>query len=260
MFSSLPGAMNLSHVNPSCYTVRQWASAFSSVSAFPLRKRIAAWADLTAVDAEYVLGPLGEGPGAVPDTKPLSDFQHVDCQTYIEQVYALALSHSRQEFDETLRHIRYKESIIDFRWRNHYTVTDWLPANAWCIRDVTDEVGSGFTRPMTKTISHAKFFADHGLPQYHDLPDIEQTTEYVPRTQVKDVMGRLKTGDLVIFVVSTPGIISGHVGMIRCQGTTVSVQHASQTAKKVIISPLEHYVDNMPARFVGCKFARPIGE
>lgn len=241
--------------NPSTFTPKQWDAFFATVGAAPLGQRLAVWADLAAVDAEYVGDPLGEGPGATPDPGPLSDFAHVDCVTYVEQVLALALSPDAANLPDTLRRIRYRDGRIDYRSRNHYFVSDWLPANSWCVRDVTAEVGAGVTETMTKTISRKAFFAGKGITC--DLPDERATTPYIPREQVGKVLGKLKEGDIVIFVISTPGIIAGHVGLLRVKDGVPYVQHASLSEKRVITSPLERYVGNIPERFVGFKVARP---
>jgi len=252
---SAHGEVSVPRQNPATFTAKHWEGLFTAAAELPLGQRIALWADLAAVDAVYVGDPLGEGPDAKPDDGPLCDFARVDCVTYVEQVYALALSPDYAQFPDTLRRIRYKDGQIDYRWRNHYAVSDWLPANAWFIRDVTGEVGAGVTRIMRKTISRAKFFGDKGLKQYADIPDEAAETEYIPRDKVEEVLPKLKTGDLVIFVIETPGIIAGHTGIIRNPGV-VSVQHASLTDKKVVISPLVDYVKSVK-RFVGIKVARP---
>jgi len=252
---SAQGALRVPRQNPSTFTAKHWEGLFAVAAELPLPQRIGLWADMLAVDAVYVGDPLGEGPGAAPDADPLCDFARVDCVTYVEQVYALALSKDFARFSDTLRRIRYKDGQIDYRWRNHYTVSDWLPANAWFIRDVTGEVGAGVTRTMRKTISRAKFFGDKGLKQYADIPDEAAETVYIPRDKLEEVLPRLKTGDLVIFVIEAPGIIAGHVGLIRNPGV-ISVQHASLSDKRVIISPLADYVKGVK-RFVGIKVARP---
>ncbi|MHB9134146.1 MAG: N-acetylmuramoyl-L-alanine amidase-like domain-containing protein [Armatimonadota bacterium] len=251
------GEVTMPRQNPSTFTPQQWTKVFTTTVELPLSQRIALWAGLVAIDSTYVGDPLGEGPGNTPDAGPLCDFAHVDCVTYVEHVYAMALSTSREQFDDTLRRIRYRDGQVDYRWRNHYTVSDWLPANAWFMRDITDEVGAGVTKTMTKTISRGKFFADKGLTQYAKVPDEQATATYIPRGQVKGIAGKLKTGDMVIFVVSTPSIIAGHVGLVRVTSNGVFVQHASLSKKMVITSNLVDYVHDIPERFVGIKVARP---
>ena len=234
----------------------QWRARYARAAALPLPARIAYWAALAAPGAVYTAHPLGEGTDKLPEPGPLSDFTHVDCVTYVEQVYALALSRARADFPDVLRRIRYRDGQVDFRWRNHYTVSDWLPANAWFIHDITDQLGP--TRTLTKTISRAKFFSAKGLAQYADIPDETAETRYLPRTGVEAAVGKLHAGDMIIFVVATPGIIAGHVGLMRVEHGVVCVQHASQSAGHVVTSPLTAYLRDLPERFIGWKVARVV--
>jgi D-alanyl-D-alanine carboxypeptidase/D-alanyl-D-alanine-endopeptidase (penicillin-binding protein 4) len=249
--------MTLPQQNPAEFSAAQWRSAFAAQAEMPLSQRIALWADLAAVGSIYAADPLGEGPGAVPDAGPLLDFRQVDCVTYLEQVYALALSTNRAQVDDTLRRIRYREGRVDYRWRNHFIEVDWLPANAWFIRDITEEVGAEIAVPMTRTIARGKFFRDKGLAKYADLPDETITTSYLPRAQVTQAVGAMKTGDMAIFVIDTPGYVVGHVGLLRVRNGAVYLQHASSTAKTVVTVPLLDYLAQAPARFLGLKIARP---
>lgn len=251
------GAAAIPRQNLSRFTPAQWSATFTVAANLPLAQRMAFWADLAAVDSVYAADPLGEGPEHPPDTDPLCDFTRVDCVTYVEQVCALALSAGIKTVPDTLQKIRYRDGQLDYRWRNHYFVSDWLPANRWFIRDITDEVGTGLLKSMTKTISRGKFFAGKGLQQYADLSDEDGTTSYIPRTRVKEVAGKLHTGDLIVFVIDTKGIIAGHTGLIRMQDGKPYLQHASLSAKTVITVPLQDYLRTAPARFLGFKIARP---
>ena len=78
--------------------------------------------------------------------------------------------------------------------------------------------------------------------------------DYIPRHDAARVSNKLQTGDMVIFVITKPGIISGHVGLIRLEHG-VYVQHASETRKKSS-ELLLAYLRHAPARFVGFKIAR----
>ncbi|MHB9026234.1 MAG: N-acetylmuramoyl-L-alanine amidase-like domain-containing protein [Armatimonadota bacterium] len=250
-------AVAMPRQNPMAFTPPQWDATFTIAAQLPLGERIGLWADLLAVDSVYKADPLGEGPGAVPDPDPLVDLTNVDCVTYVEQVYALAVSPNRQAFDSLLQRIRYRDARIDFRWRNHYTVADWLPANAWFLRDVTADVGAGHLHDMTKIISRTAFFAGKGLARYADIPDEILTTQYIPRGEAAAVASKLRTGDMIILLVSTPGIEAGHVGLLRHKAREAQIQHASLSAKRVVTSALLPYLNGLPERFVGFKIARP---
>ncbi len=162
--------------NPAAFTAAQWAAAFATANPLPLPRRIALWSDLIAVDATYVFGPLGEGPGSRLTLARCTIFGMWIVLPIWSKSIALALSRSYAQFPAILQHIRYKDGQIDYRWRNHYTVADWLPANAWFLHDVTEHVGAGLTCPMTKTISRSAFFARKGLTQYRNIPDEQCTT------------------------------------------------------------------------------------
>lgn len=256
---SLPGysAMNLPRTNLSRFTPAQMAGAYQYANILPLGQRVAFWADLAANDTVYQLDPLGEGAKQQPDDGPLYDFTHVDCVTYVEQVYAFTLTSNYDAFQDMLQRIRYRDGQVDYRWRNHYLVSDWLPANSWFTHDVTDELGGKAVKSMTKTISRGKFFSGKGLPQYANIPDESSTTTYIPRERVAALLPTLRSGDMVIFVLDTPGIIAGHTGLLRVQRDTVMLQHASLTHKTVETVSLAGYVQTMPARFIGLKIIRP---
>ena len=254
-------AVTMPQGNISRASQAQWTNLFTLADALAPADRVAYWADLTAVGAVYAADPLGEGPGTTPDDGPLLDYARVDCVTYVEQVLALTLSSNTEEAMTTLQCLRYKDGVIDFRWRNHYFVSDWLPNNNPWLEDITGVVGGDACRTMTKTISRKRFFADKGLPQYADIHDEIMTTSYLPRERVADTLPALRQGDLVVFVISTPGIIAGHVGLLRAHPDGLALQHAGSKAGAVVTQPLLAYLKAAPTSFLGCKFARlrPLG-
>lgn len=74
-------------------------------------------------------GPLGEGPEGKYDQDPLYRFDTFDCTTYVETIMALALSNDVEEFEKKLNLIRYKNGIVDYMTRNHFTDLQWIPEN-----------------------------------------------------------------------------------------------------------------------------------
>lgn len=252
----LTAAVNMPLINLSAATPAQWDALFTQAATLAPAQRIAFWADFTAVGAVYSPDPLGEGPAAEPDSDPLCNFAHIDCVTYLEQVVALANSNDNTQFMTKLQAIRYRESQIAYRWRNHYFVSDWLPNNGWLLQDISESVGGDKCQTMTKTISRATFFAEKGLPDCQDIADETHTTSYIPRDKITQIIPKLRTGDVVIMVINKPGIIAGHVGLIRNTAPEMSLQHASSLGKKVLMQPLLEYLKNAPDYIVGCKFAR----
>lgn len=74
-------------------------------------------------------GPLGEGPEGKYDQDPLYRFDTFDCTTYVETLMALALARDINEFETHLDNIRYKDGVVDYFMRNHFTDLQWIPFN-----------------------------------------------------------------------------------------------------------------------------------
>lgn len=87
-------------------------------------------------------GPLGEGPDGLYDQDPLYRFDTFDCTTYVETIMALAFARDVDSFEKTLDHIRYKDGVIGYLTRNHFTDLQWIPFNIQngMMEDITTEV------------------------------------------------------------------------------------------------------------------------
>jgi len=187
----------------------------------------------------YLIFLLGEGPVAKYDRDPLMDFARVDCMTFCEQMLAMAISDSFSQMFRRLQRIRYKDGIIGFKTRNHYTIADWLPNNHWLLEDATRSIGGDFTREMTKVIDRRAFFHRAGLPDSElvDIPPPEEiTAAYVPAEHLVDVKDRLQGGEIVSIVTTMPGIISAHMGMIvRDAFGNVIFRHGSSSKRNAAV-------------------------
>ena len=89
-------------------------------------------------------GPLGEGPEGLIDQDPLYRFDTFDCTTYVETVVALALTKDSQvnDFEKLIDQIRYKDGIVGYLSRNHFTDLQWIPFNIdnGMMVDITKEI------------------------------------------------------------------------------------------------------------------------
>ncbi len=201
-----------------------------------IHRRIAIYSE-RAKGTPYLIFLLGEGPGAPYDQDPLMDFARVDCMTFCEQILAMAISDDYSQMFQRLQRIRYKDGLIDFKWRNHYTIADWLPNNAWLLRDVTAEIGGEFTRKMTKVIDRRRFFLSNGLsPEklFDVAPPETLTVDYIPEEHLLDIKDRLKGGEVVSIVTTYPGIVSAHMGfIIRDKYGNVVFRHGSSQKRKM---------------------------
>jgi len=200
-----------------------------------------------AKETPYIIFCLGEGPLGLYDKDPLVDIARVDCMTFCEQILAMSISRNYQDFFQYLQKIRYRDGIVDFKMRNHFTIADWLPNNSWLLEDVTDLIGGTLCQPMTKTIDRAKDFAAMGCTDTHDVPPAQtMTVKYIPKEYLLQVVDNLRGGEIVSLIQRREGIFSSHMGLIAkdTQGKLI-FRHASRSAEKVVDEPYEEYVKKL---------------
>jgi len=211
------------------------------------------------LDAPYEFVCEAEGENGRYETQPLLNLQQVNCMTYCEIVLALSLSTYYEEFFNVLQHIRYRQGIIALATRNHYTMVDWLPANRWCLDDVTNQVGGKDVVRSTRTISHKNFFAGKSISDLPVmLPDRTVTIGYIPLTKLAKHEAALQDGDIVSLIQNRSDIFSAHMLLIIKREGKTFFRHASQSAKKVLDQPLEEYIDGLShsPRYQGMSFMR----
>jgi hypothetical protein len=196
-----------------------------------------------SLGTNYKLGPLGEGIDSEYDRDPLINFKSVDCMTFVEQILALTISKSYEEMYAKLIKIRYRDGMVSFKTRNHYTVADWLPANKWFLDDVTEKTGGDNLSEMTKTIDKKKFFENNGFPELgvDEIP-ITLTTKFIPSDQRVDI----PSGAVIIFLQNEPGIFSMHMGFVIIKDGEQYLYHASSTIKMVVKVKLKDFLDKNP--------------
>lgn len=180
-----------------------------------ITQRINRWSDLF-LGMPYSWTATGDGPYALYESYPLMSVDSTNCMVYCEHVLALAMSDSWDNFFNNLQQIRYENGIIGMRTRNHYTIADWLPENAWILKDVSADVGGRYTQKMNRTISHKKFFQGKGITDLRYVkPDRTISIDYVPLQYLPKVEDQVKDGDIVsLLLADRDDIFSAHMLMI----------------------------------------------
>ena len=202
-----------------------------------------------ALGTPYLIFNLGEGAACNPDPDPTIDFARVDCMTLCEHMLALAISGNYQNMYTNLQKIRYKNGVIKYVMRNHYTIADWLPNNSWLLSDVTKEIGGDLTKKMTKTIDRPNFYKTNGVPEEEltNAPGKEDVTaDYVPTENLLKIKEKLKGGEIVSIVTTHPAVISAHMGIIiRDRWDNLIFRHASSSEEthQVMDERFEDYVN-----------------
>jgi len=209
--------------------------------------------------APYELTCEAEGENGLYETQPLCNLRQVNCMTYCEIVLALSLSSSYEEFFNVLQHVRYDHGIISMETRNHYTMADWLPANAWCLEDVTRQTGGVAAQPLTRTISHRTFFGKKGITDLPVVrPDRRVTIDYIPLGDLASCEARLQSGDIVALIQNKPDIFSAHMLLIIKNEKGTFFRHASMSAGHVLDQPFAEYIASLKKKplYQGMSFMR----
>ncbi len=192
------------------------------------------------IDLPYRLFLLGEHPFELHDSGPLYCLAAGDCVTFVEQTYAMTLSHDWASFFRTLQRIRYKNGEIRILTRNHFVEADWNVNNAWLFEDVTAPLAGVLARPMRVRTDRAKFFSRFGLGE--DLPVEEIETVFIPKTCLAEVSDKLRDGDVVEMVrESELGGYVGHMGLLaHNESGNVTILHATKPRARE--EPLTSYL------------------
>ena len=191
---------------------------------------------------EYDIYLLGEFPFEVYDEQPVFCLEKSDCVVFSEHTYAMALSNDWKSFMAMLQRIRYKDGVISYTTRNHYTEADWIVNNSWLLKDITIDLAKDDTKYVHSTIKKSNFFRRNGLD--YAVPEIDLNWNYIPAKYIESVIGELKTGDFVNVVrgSSPENVYVGHVGLISVDhdGTVYFIHSTSpQVKKQTLISYME---------------------
>jgi hypothetical protein len=219
----------------------------------PLGERVALLARRN-IGQPYRLGLLGEFPFELYDPDPMCCLAAGDCVTFVEQTYAMALSHDWASFFRLLQRIRYKEGRVGLATRNHFMEADWNVHNAWLFDDITMALSRGNPAAMRVRIDRSALLARHGIAA--DVPIEIIADMYLPRDRLSAASPDLRDGDIVEIVRGDEDWqwIS-HVGLIaRSPAGQVTMIHSS--SPKAREQPLDAYLRDH-TDVLGVKVLRP---
>ncbi|MBN2424021.1 MAG: DUF1460 domain-containing protein [Calditrichaceae bacterium] len=199
----------------------------------------------------YDIKCVGDGPYALYEKEPLVNFNETNCMAFCEHVLALSISDNWENFFNNLQQIRYKDGIIGIKTRNHYTMADWLPQNAWLLKDVTAETGGAQTKKITRSISHRNFFRDKGITDTTDtLPDRVITIDYIPLSAIKNVKDYFKTGDIIsLLFAKLDNIFSAHMVMVVMKNDKRYIRESSNSRMTTFDTPLDEWIKEKESKY-----------
>lgn len=204
----------------------------------------------------YEIYLLGEYPYELYDPDPMYCLEKSDCVTFVENMYAMALSRDWPSYFKTLQRLRYKDGKVGMLTRNHESVADWDPNNAWLFDEITAKLGGGTAAvPMQLTWRPAKFFAKWGIGQ--DKQDVVVESTYIPADHIASILPELRDGDVVHIVRgNAKEQYVGHFGIVaHGDNGTVNMIHSAEPAVRE--QGILDYIEKNKKETLGMKFLRP---
>jgi Protein of unknown function (DUF1460). len=183
------------------------------------------------------------------------NIDELDCTTFVETVAALCVTvgerrSSWRDFIHNLENMRYRQGQLNgYASRLHY-ISDWIVDNSHRgnLEEVTDRItdSSYEVKTLDYMSSHRDSYPalkDDG--EFNRMKSVEvgyrsHRFPYLKPSKLlsKQVVAKLRDGDIVAFTTKTPGLDVCHLGFIVFDGSEVKLLHASQRDGKVEIDPL----------------------
>jgi hypothetical protein len=152
-----------------------------------------------------------------------------DCVTFCETVLAAARVWRSADFERALRQIRYRESQVDWRARNHYW-SDWSEFN----------IANGVCRAVMLPGGVA---IDKALTYERGLGERQALFTAIPSASLMTHVERLRTGDIIGFLSERPGLDYFHTGFIVVgRGNKVWLRHAAKSRRQVVDEDLARFM------------------
>lgn len=213
--------------------------------------------------AKHFLGtPYVAGTLEIEPERLTVNTRETDCILFVEMCLAMSLTAKEAEptfekYLDNLRQLRYRNGKVDgYTSRLHYT-------SEWIIQGETRGIFHEVSRQCGGSVLDQKFnFMSNHPASYKQLKDnpkavakiriAEQNLEtwdywYIPKADLPKCIKNIKTGDIIGFNSSTPGLDIAHVAYAYWEGDTLTFIHASMSEKKVVINktPLVEYTNGI---------------
>ncbi len=238
---------------------RQLRARVTEMASLPLTRRLAFWS------AAFVGTPYGSAPLADESSPELSapvagqdlSLYRVDCETYVEQVLALALASKWDQVVPILRKLRYIGGRPDPSRRQFTVVNGWLASaqRQGLLQDITRKVGQMATRVLRQRLKPSKLWRPYYLRRMRLMGPLAPvgTAEitYIPLARAALIARRIPPGAVVHVVSSShprsPYLVI-HMGFAMRHHARPVFRHASQSPRrrKVEDRPFSAYM-----RYIG---------
>jgi hypothetical protein len=146
---------------------------------------------------------------------PMFSLRESDCVTFMERTLAAALSPDWETYYRITNRLRHKDGQVGVLERNYFTLSQWVPNNAWLLTDITEQLGptSAFIQVVRPKAFYRKLsFGDDASPAgqakaaakaaiVEAVPEETRTPDvFIESKDVLALVGQLRTGDIILII------------------------------------------------------------
>ena len=199
------------------------------------------------------------------DPEPLRlDLNRFDCMLFIEQLLAVALSESLDQFADRTRTLRYRDGDVSYCKRQHY-FHDWVQS-----AQSQNVLMSGNDWPGEITRSLPLNFMSTNRKLYRPLQSQDRfdcirqredgrlvVQRYVPLDAIEVMLPGVQSGDLFAIATDVQGLDVSHTGILVREGSRVDAIHAAPGRGVIRSRSFGRYLRSIPDA-IGAVIVRPV--
>jgi hypothetical protein len=160
-----------------------------------------------------------------------------DCVTFCEVVLAAAIARNLDEFETSLRRIRYDHGNVRYDRRNHY-FADWSQRNIE--NRICQPVAIEPSIVIDKTVTWHREFGKHRV-----------SIIAIAKSTLMDNAKLLASGDIIGFASRRSNLDFFHTGLVAFgKGGELLLRHASQSHGRVVEEKMARFVAASPVKYV----------
>jgi hypothetical protein len=160
-----------------------------------------------------------------------------DCVTFCEVVLAASIAHDLDEFETSLRRIRYDHGTVQYDQRNHYFAD-------WCKRNIEN----GICQPVAIEPSTV---IDKVVTWHHEFGRRHVSITAIAKSTFMDSVRLLAPGDIIGFTSRRESLDYFHTGLVAFDKRgELLLRHASQSHGRVVEEKMAAFVRINPVKYV----------
>ena len=160
-----------------------------------------------------------------------------DCVTFCEVVLAAAIAHDLDEFETSLRRIRYDHGKVQWDQRNHYFAE-------WARRNIENRICQPVLMLPSVTIEKT-------VSWHRALGKRHVSIVAIPKSTFVENSKALSAGDIIGFISRRSNLDFFHTGLVAFgKGGVLLLRHASRSRRRVIEERMATFVAVNPVKYV----------